>query len=240
MPQDYVGYSPWTDAAAYGQGLGQSLGQALINMPQQRMQIAAGIAQMGARQAQQQQLLQMRQLQMEQAEDLRKVQMQEALARTSAAQAQLGKTQQQPQIKPKDTVEIIKGEGGVPIGYFDYTEKKYIPFGSGSGPTNTGGFGGPAPTPNQQLHDLGGLMNTFITARQNGMDTNAPTLFNNLSNVLSGLGQKMLAPTQQQAPQLGVPPTNAPAPFQLSPTNQSPSPGLRFVRDASGNLVPAP
>lgn len=218
MPQ-YVGYSPWTDAANYGAGLGQSLTQAFQQMPQQRYQMALGVAQMGARQQALAAQMQRQQAMEQQNEQLRQVQMQEAQARTAAAQAQLGKINQPPPVKPKDTIEIIKGEGGVPMGYFDYTAKKYMPFGSSSGTNSPSGFGGPAPTPNQQLHDLGGLMNTFILARQNGMDTNAPTLFNNLSNVLSGLGQKMLVPPQ--TPQLGSASqtTNAPPQFGLTPTN---------------------
>lgn len=35
MPQ-YFQYSPWTDAAAYGQGLGQTLGQVLLQMPREK------------------------------------------------------------------------------------------------------------------------------------------------------------------------------------------------------------
>jgi hypothetical protein len=51
----YINYSPWTDAANYGRGLGESLGNAMIQMPQQRMQLAAQQAQ--ARQQQQMEML---------------------------------------------------------------------------------------------------------------------------------------------------------------------------------------
>lgn len=46
----YFAGSPWTDAASYGQGLGQSLGQAMLQMPQQRYELAAQQAQMRATQ----------------------------------------------------------------------------------------------------------------------------------------------------------------------------------------------
>ena len=37
---NYVGYSPWQDAAQYGQGLGEVLGQILLNQPRLRAQQA--------------------------------------------------------------------------------------------------------------------------------------------------------------------------------------------------------
>lgn len=46
----YFAGSPWTDAAQYGQGLGQSLSQAMLQMPQQRYELAAQQAQMRATQ----------------------------------------------------------------------------------------------------------------------------------------------------------------------------------------------
>lgn len=53
----YFQGSPWTDAASYGQGLGQTLGQAMLAMPQQRYELAAQQAQMRA--AQQREALQL-------------------------------------------------------------------------------------------------------------------------------------------------------------------------------------
>lgn len=53
MP-DYIGYSPWQDAANMGAGIGQSLGQAMLALPQQRAQLAMH---QQALQAQQQQQL---------------------------------------------------------------------------------------------------------------------------------------------------------------------------------------
>ena len=42
----YSQYSPWADAAAYGQGLGQSLSQGLLQLPQERFALAQQQAQM--------------------------------------------------------------------------------------------------------------------------------------------------------------------------------------------------
>lgn len=53
----YFAGSPWTDAASYGQGLGQTLGQAMLQMPQQRYELAAQQQMMRAKQ--QQEALQM-------------------------------------------------------------------------------------------------------------------------------------------------------------------------------------
>lgn len=51
MP-NYIGSSPWLDAANYGQALGQTLGQILLQMPQMRAQNALTMAQMSRMKAQ--------------------------------------------------------------------------------------------------------------------------------------------------------------------------------------------
>lgn len=61
MP-NFVGYSPWSDAANYGQGLGQSLSAAMLQMPQQRAELAMRVQQLQREQAYHQQ--QMQQMQM--------------------------------------------------------------------------------------------------------------------------------------------------------------------------------
>lgn len=42
---NYINNNTWNDAAAYGAGLGHTLGQAMIGMPQQRAQLAMQLAQ---------------------------------------------------------------------------------------------------------------------------------------------------------------------------------------------------
>jgi len=44
-----IGYSPWQDAAAYGRGLGDSLSQGLLALPQQKFALAQQAAQMQQR-----------------------------------------------------------------------------------------------------------------------------------------------------------------------------------------------
>ena len=44
-----IGYSPWQDAAAYGAGLGQTLGQAALQLPQEKFQLAQNAALMQQR-----------------------------------------------------------------------------------------------------------------------------------------------------------------------------------------------
>lgn len=59
MPQ-YSQYSPWTDAANYGQGFGQSLSQGMLQLPQERFALAQQQAQMILRSQLAQQGLQQR------------------------------------------------------------------------------------------------------------------------------------------------------------------------------------
>jgi hypothetical protein len=54
---NYVQYSPWTDAAAYGRGLGDSLSQAMLQMPQQRAALAQQAAMEQTRQREEAQKL---------------------------------------------------------------------------------------------------------------------------------------------------------------------------------------
>jgi hypothetical protein len=67
MP-NFVGYSPWTDAGNYGEGLGRTLGEAMIQMPQQRAQLAMQQAQAAAQQ--QHQLAQLQQAQQFHADEM--------------------------------------------------------------------------------------------------------------------------------------------------------------------------
>ena len=54
---NYVQYSPWTDAAAYGRGLGDTLSQAMLQMPQQRAALAQQAAMEQTRQREEAQKL---------------------------------------------------------------------------------------------------------------------------------------------------------------------------------------
>jgi hypothetical protein len=221
MPQ-YVGYDPWHDAAQYGAGLGQSLTQAFQQMPQQRLQLAMGLAQAKAQQNALGAQLQRQQMMEQQNEQLRQVQMQEARARTAAAQAQFQKTTTPPPLKPKDTIELVTGEDKVPIGVFDYTTKQYTPFGGG----NSGGGLGATPSKrmdeNQQIENYGKLFSSYTGALANGFNTNQPAMFNTLSNVVARLGQNILAPRTNSVPAaFGLTPTNQPP--QLGATNAAPT-----------------
>lgn len=53
MPQ-YVGQQPWSDAAAYGAGLGQTLSRSMLQLPQERAQQAVQLGQLQQQQKQQQ------------------------------------------------------------------------------------------------------------------------------------------------------------------------------------------
>lgn len=206
-----VQYNPWTDAAEYGRGLGSTLGQAFLQMPQQRLQMAMQLAQAKAeqqRQAQQQQLQQA----------MLGVEQQRALTDKAIREQQLALAQkqyegahlknQQAMIEPR----FDKATGQYQ-GYFDYNDKSWHP-GGGGGLGNTN-----APKPavpmtggqaaNDMIHRIAQYAAALGTV--GSRDTAHPDLSRIDPGILGLLSNRVYQAQSPQSmtPSLGA--TNAPA-----------------------------
>ena len=212
-----IGNSPWTDAANYGAGLGQSLSQALLQLPQQRAEQQIQLGQLGAQQKQQgienyfrQMAAQQQAQQAQQLAAYRQAESTLAKARTEALQ--------NPQAKPQGNkwIPAVDKATGQSFLLNETTgEHKPILLGGVGSPGTT-----PMATPSQVqqdtslLKDNTSLVNTLgrLTATP-GINTNAPTIWNAATNALPILLQNIVqrssrlggAPAMPQ----GMPSTNA-------------------------------
>lgn len=230
---DRFGYSPWTDAASYGEGLGRTLSEAMLQMPQQRAMLQQQAMQM--RQQQQMEMLkyalQQKQQQAEQSlgqseltlkqqelaqnTDYHKAEMQQRMAEAQAAQLRA-------QNEAKGTFKFGETKDGEPYVVNTLTgEHKWIP------KQDEGGLGGtPRPvipqTQNQQYQNLDKLGALAAHYKMSGMDTNLPGIFQAITNSIPKLGMQPQQPVPQGlgaiAPQSNnpvVPTATARTPYKI-------------------------
>ena len=184
----YVNYSPWTDAANYGRGLGESLGQAMIQMPQQRMQLAA--QQHQAQQQQQMEMVKMalQQQQMAASTGLGQHRLEEQerfhkeqlgrLERTAKA-AELAADYKKRELEFKTQNEVRDKETGLPIGRIE--NDTFIPY-KGVPWSQQGQGGGLSLQGRSNPMADASMLKSFIDFNSQqgksigGLGTNAPTI----------------------------------------------------------------
>jgi len=201
-----VGYSPWTDAAAYGAGLGSTLSQAMLQMPQQRLELAqqAHVQQQRQDIARQQLMQQQQEAQAQQSLGLGQLELhkQELQQNAEQHQLELARMQKQIELAQKGTWKVVELPDGTPALLNTTTgEHRQMDFGS----LQSGGLGavGKPATQGQVLDNFmkgTGLAGQFGAT---GAITNQPAQYQALTNVLSQLGSRLGglgAAPQQQAP----------------------------------------
>lgn len=233
----YFAGSPWTDAASYGQGLGQSLGQAMLQMPQQRYELAAQQAQMRATQQrnmlelalqnraqQSQQQLGMSELNLHQ---------QELIHNQQYHNQEVALLQQKAQNAAKGTWRTGETKGGVPYQENTTTgEFKWVPQpDAGQPPTD------PKTTAEQlrqaQIEAAKMVGGFSALVGQDGFQKNQPALYSQGTNIIGTLAPYLLksltntlgqaqssvpgvpgAPMQPNAPSIPAQ-NNSPGPINL-------------------------
>lgn len=237
MP-NYVGNSPWTDAANYGGGAGQALGQALFAMPLQRQQLAAQNAQMMQQQqmerakfiAQQQhndQMFGLGESRFEEQKRAHELQIQ-AAERTAKANELRADYQKQLLDLTKQKHNYF-GPKENPLGWIEVQpdgslKKNYFPVDT----NQSSGSNGPAMTGGQAAADVLGRVRQYAAALGSvgSTDPNRPDISKLDPQLLGMLSNRVY---QAASPQLGMrpmPPTNtAPVvgvPPMLNATNAAP------------------
>ena len=131
-----IQYSPWTDAAAYGAGLGSTLSQAMLQMPQQRLELAqqAHVQQQRQDIARQQLMQQQQEAQAQQSLGLGQLELHKQELQQNAEQhaAEMRLRQLEYNTKQREAelagIEILKdSETGLPTGFADLYNRKFIP-----------------------------------------------------------------------------------------------------------------
>ena len=218
--------NPWVqEAGQFGSGLGNSLAQAMIQMPQQRAMLAMQAA--SQRQEQQQQMLHFA---LQQQANMQAAQL--GKAEMTMKQAELAKQLQEIQhanqmqeqrlsLAQAGKWKITKMPDGSAILLNDVTGEHKRPDLGGGAPTGMSGI--PA-TQNQMLEAYHNMGNLAGAQRVGGMDVpgaagNAE--FQNTTNLMAGIGQRLQglmgtqqAPMQTNAPQLGGGLPTPPVPAQ--------------------------
>lgn len=222
-----VGYSPWQDAAQYGQGLGQALTQGLLQLPQQRAEQKIQLGQLQQQQKQQalmNMLAQLKQQQMGQNDQQMNATRHAQQVLDQARSQQIQQQSQNPN-KPNH-VPLFGPDKSTPIGAFDKTTGTFK-LGQQAGlPASP--QGGMPMSPSQQAYGRGqnadatsALRSLLAFSAQPGMNTNQPAMYGQVTNGVAKLLPFLLQRLQSGGagmPQLGgVPPqqampqTNAPA-----------------------------
>jgi hypothetical protein len=204
----YIQDNTLPEIAAYGRSLGDSLGQAMYAVPQQRAQIAMQLAQ--AKQQQQQAMLeyalkqqgQQQQMQYQQGElgvqqgelaqhkleaaaRIQEMKQADEIHRINANAAQMRATNE-----AKGTWKLGETKAGKPYKINTLTgEISWLPTEDvGGSSTTASGIPGQPMTQNQNLQNLDKLGRLAAVFQQTGMHTNLPTVFNSITNRLAQLG----------------------------------------------------
>ena len=204
----YIPDNTLPEVAAYGRGLGESLGQAMYAVPQQRAQMAMQLAQ--ARQQQQQAMLdyalrqqsQQQQAQYQQGElgvqqgelaqhkldaaaRLQEMKQADEIHRINAMAAQARATNE-----AKGTWKLGETKAGKPYKINTLTgDISWLPTEDLGGPSAMApGIPGQPMTQNQNLQNLDKLGRLAAVFQQRGLNTNLPNVFGGITNRLAQLG----------------------------------------------------
>ena len=230
-----VGQNLWADAGNFGQGVGQTLGQALLMQPQLRAQLAmqqqANMQRQQQWQQEQAMAQQQQRYQQQHGDQELGLRATELGKQTSLAEKQLAIAQKQLELAGSKAqagkYQPKFDKNGKYLGFGEITDKGYKwneasagepatndygPYGNSSpqmGMPQSSPQAGPAltpPTQNQGLERLVQLLNIAARMRAGGAETNSMApQYNMATNALAGLGQQ-LPMGQRQAGMTNVPP----------------------------------
>jgi hypothetical protein len=205
---NYLQNNTLPEIATYGRSLGDSLGQAMYAVPQQRAQIAMQLAQ--ARQQQQQAMLEyalkqqgqqqqqqyqqgelgvqqgeLAQHKLEAAARLQEMKQADEMHRINAEAAKMRATNE-----AKGTWKLGETKAGKPYKINTLSgEISWLPTEDAGGPSAmASGVPGQPMTQNQNLQNLDKLGRLAAVFQQTGMNTNLPSVFSSITNRLAQLG----------------------------------------------------
>ena len=204
----YIGYSPWTDAAAYGEGLGRTLSQAMLQMPVQRQQLAMQNAQFDQQKQQEALRIALEQKAQDASQHLGLAQLnlhqQELAHNQQAHEAQMALERAKIAAMHRGEWRISETKGGVPVLLNQQTgEAKPLDLGGlGANPVHS-------MTPNQQQVAFGTMQRIANGMVSDGSYTNATLapFFQGVTNNIARLNNAINPPQPYQGGlgQTGVP-----------------------------------